>query len=197
MNKIIKVFKYAGFSLLILGVFSLGNHLFKSIAGFRSNQLSLYVVEVSAKSSITKLSNAEFTNANIGTYQFRPTFVQAILLSNSSMAGDVTNGLFMMLLGFTILVVAKKNPLVIEGLTEDRLWQFVGAGTILFFTLKFSSLYFVKQYVLDLTKYRFEYSELNDAPFGIAILALIVVLTVIYELLSYSRKLKQENDLTI
>jgi len=197
MNKIIKVFSYAGFSLLVIGAISIGNHLFKSLKNFNNEKLSFYVVDINANSHTLELSDAQFITANIGTYQLKPTFVQAILLSNNSLAGDVTNALFLMLLGIAILFVVKRKPLAIEGLTEDRLWQFVGAGTILFFALKFSSLYFVKQYVLGLTLYRFEYSGLNDTPIGMMILALVIVLTVIYELLSYSRKLKQENDLTI
>lgn len=197
MNKIIKVFRYAGFSLLVIGIFSVGNHLFKSLNDFKNEKLSFYVVDMNAKSNTIKLPDAEFENANIGIYQFKPTFIQAILLSNNSIASDVANGIFFIVLGLAILFMAQYKPRALEDLKEDKLWQFVGVGTILFFALKFSSLYFVKQYVLDLTLYRFEYSGLNDTPFGMPILALIIVLTVIYELLSYSRKLKQENDLTI
>ncbi|TCD10605.1 hypothetical protein EZ449_09680 [Pedobacter frigidisoli] len=197
MNKIFKVFRYAGISLIIIAITSIVSCLFTAIDNYRDGVIAIKLMESNAKHEIRVLNNAKFTDSHIGVYEFKPTMAQAIILSNDGIGEIGAATLFYLILGLTILIIANKKPSSLENLKQERLWQIVGAGAVLFFILKFLSKFLLDGYIEELTNHLFKYDYSNIGNSNITMLSLIVVFTIIYELLSYSRKLKQENDLTI
>ncbi|WP_431292161.1 hypothetical protein [Pedobacter sp. P26] len=197
MNKILKVFRYAGFSLVFIALVSIISHLFSAYSDYKDGAISFNVVEKNVKPEAKIIGGAKFTNKYVGTYQFKPTFVQAILLSDNAVSNIGAGIVFYLILGVTILIIAYTWPNSIEKLTESTLWQFVCAGGILFMVLKGAVVLLIDKYVLQLTNNQFGIPSFHQESINFSMLSLIAILTIIYELLSYSRKLKQENDLTI
>ncbi|MGM9478451.1 hypothetical protein ACS5PU_18645 [Pedobacter sp. GSP4] len=197
MDNILKVFKYAGLSLVFIALVSISNHLISAVGNYNNGQLAVSLVEQNAAQEVKSINSAKFTNSHIGVYEFKPTFTQAIVLSGKGLGDVGASAAFYLILGVAILIVAYNKPKNFENLTENRLWQFVAAGGILFMALKFVALFLVNGYVADLTGSAFKYRNSDAGDINLGILSLFAILSVIYELLSYSRKLKQENDLTI
>lgn len=197
MNKIFKVFRYAGISLIIIAITSILSCLFTAVGNYKDGMIAIKLMEINAKQDVRMINGAKFTDSHIGVYEFKPTLAQAIVLSSDGIGEIGAATLFYLILGITILTIAYNKPLMLENLTENRLWQIVGGGAILFFALKLLSKFLVDRYIEELTNHVFKYAHDNIGNINITMLSLIVVLTIIYELLSYSRKLKEENDLTI
>lgn len=197
MNKILKVFRYAGFSLVFISLVSIISHLFSAYSDYKDGVISFNVVDKNVKPEAKIIGGAKFTNKYVGTYQFKPTFMQAILLSDNAVSNIGAGIVFYLILGVTIIIIAYTRPNSIEKLTESILWQAVCAGGILFMVLKGVVLLLIDKYVLHLTNNQFGIPRFHQESINFSMLSLIAILTIIYELLSYSRKLKEENDLTI
>ncbi|MNK75463.1 hypothetical protein D3C87_950040 [compost metagenome] len=197
MNKLLKIFRYAGFSLVFIALVSIANHLIIAVSNYNARALSVNLVENDAAAQVKTMGEAKFINSHFGAYQFKPTLIQAVLLSNDGADQVFANAVFYLIIGSIILLIAYKRPKWLENLTENTLWQFVGAGAILFFALKFLFLFLIQGYVEDLTGKAFKYLHNDAGDYNLGGVSLVVILSIIYELLSYSRKLKQENDLTI
>ncbi|WP_316827758.1 hypothetical protein [Pedobacter miscanthi] len=197
MNKILKVFRYAGLSLVFIALVSIVGHLFSAYDDYKDGLISVNVVEKNVKAEPKIVNGAKFTSMYMGTYQFKPTFMQAILLSDNAVSDIGAGIVFYLILGVTILIIAYIRPNSIEKLTESILWQIVFAGGILFLVLKGAVFLLVNKYVLHLTNNQFGIPSFHQKSINFSMLSLVAILTIIYELLSYSRKLKEENDLTI
>jgi len=197
MNKLLKIFRYVGVSLIFIALVSLTDHLSDAVSNYNAGQLSINLVENNAVEQVKIIGKAKFTNSHLGAYSFKPTLKQAVILSDKGIDSVGAYAAFYLIIGSIIIFIAYNKPKQLENLTENRLWQFVGAGAILFFALKFLCFFLVKGYVEDLTDKAFKYQPVAGGHINLDVISLIAILTVIYELLSYSRKLKQENDLTI
>lgn len=197
MNKLLKIFRYAGVSLIFIALVSLADHLSDAVSNYNAGQLSINLIENNAVEQVKIIGKAKFTNSHLGAYSFKPTLKQAVILSDKGIDSVGAYAAFYLIIGSIIIFIAYNKPKQLENLTENRLWQFVGAGAILFFALKFLCFFLVKGYVEDLTDKAFKYQPVAGGHINLDVISLIAILTVIYELLSYSRKLKQENDLTI
>lgn len=196
MNKILKVFRYAGFSLIFIALVSIISHLFSAYSDYKDGSISFNAVDKNEKAEPKIVNGAKFISMHMGTYQFKPTFKQAVLLSDNAvdMGASIV---FYLILGVVILIIAYTSPNSIEKLTERKLWQFVSAAGILFIVLKATVLLSIDKYLLHLTNNQFSIPRIQLESFNFSMLSLIAILVIIYELLSYARKLKQENDLTI
>jgi len=197
MNKILSVFKYAGFSLVFIAIISVANHIISAVSNFNNGLLSISLIENDVRQEVKIVNDAKFINSHLGVYEFKPTLMEAIILSERGIDKIGPNVVFYLILGAAIIVVAYVKPKSVENLTENRLWQLVAAGGILFLSLKFLTKFLIDEYIGNLTHNAFKYYYPADGSFNLNILSLIAILSVIYELLSYSRKLKAENDLTI
>jgi hypothetical protein len=197
MNKILKIFRYAGFSLVFIALISIISHLFSAYTDYQDGTISVNVVEKNVKPETKIVNGAKFTNIYVGTYEFKPTFIQAVILSGNAISNIGASIVFYLILGVAILIIAYTRPNSIENLTESRLWQCVGIGGILFLALKAAVLLLIDKYVLHLTNNQLGIPRFDLGTVNLSLLSLVAILTIIYELLSYSRKLKQENDLTI
>lgn len=197
MNKILSVFKYAGFSLVFIAIISVANHIISAVSNFNNGLLSISLIENDVRQEVKIVNDAKFINSHLGVYEFKPTLMEAIILSERGIDNIGPNVVFYLILGAAIIVVAYVKPKSVENLTENRLWQLVAAGGILFLSLKFLTKFLIDEYIGNLTHNAFKYYYPADGSFNLNILSLIAILSVIYELLSYSRKLKAENDLTI
>lgn len=197
MNNILKVFRFAGLSLIIISIIFISNHLISAIVDYNKGLISVHLVKKNVPKDVQVIDGAMFTNSHIGSYEFKPTLLQSILLSNDGIVDNGSNAVFYLILGSIITMLAYLKPKWLENLTENRLWQFVGAGSVLFFALKFLTKFLVDNCVDDLTHHAFKYYYSNIGDVNLNVMSIVAVLTVVYELLSYSRKLKQENDLTI
>jgi glycerol-3-phosphate acyltransferase PlsY len=197
MNKILKVFRYAGFSMIFIALVSIVGHLFSAYDDYKDGLISVNVVEKNVKSEPKIVSGAKFTSMYMGTYQFKPTFMQSVLLSDNAISNIGASIVFYLILGVVILIIAYTRPSSVEKLTESTLWQFVVAGGVLFMVLKATVFVLVNKYMLHLTNNQFGVSSFHKESINFSMLSLVAILTIIYELLSYSRKLKLENDLTI
>lgn len=197
MAKLIKIFRYSGFCLIFIALTSVANHLIDAVDHYQAGTLSINLVENNVVQEVKTIGKARFTNSHIGSYAFKPTLKQAIILSGAGIDGLGAHAAFYLILGSIILFIAYKRPEWLENLTEVKLWQWVGAGIILFFSLKFLSFWAMKGYVEDLTGKAFKYQPIIAENINLGVISLVAILSVIYELLSYSRSLKQETDLTI
>ncbi|GGG93785.1 hypothetical protein [Pedobacter zeae] len=197
MNKLLKIFRYAGFSLIFIALVSVTDHLIDAVSNYNAGRLSINLIEKNAVQQIKTFGEAKFVNSHLGVYSFKPTLKQAIILSGKGLDSVGAHAAFYLIMGSTIIFIAYTKPKWLENLTENRLWQLVGAGAILFFTLKFLCFFLIKQYIEELTNKAFNYQPMNRENINLGVVSLIALISLIYELLSYSRKLKQENDLTI
>ncbi len=197
MNKLLKIFRYAGFSLIFIAMVTMVDHLISAVSNYNAGALSIDLVENSTVQQVKTLGDAKFTSSHLGAYQFKPTLMQSLILSDNGVDGVGANAAFYLVMGSVIVFIAYNRPKWLESLSENRLWQFVGAGAILFFALKFLCFFLTKQYVEDLTGDAFKYQRAGAENINLGVISLVAILSIIYELLSYSRKLKQENDLTI
>ncbi|RLJ80150.1 hypothetical protein [Pedobacter alluvionis] len=197
MNKLLRIFRYAGFSLIFIGLVSIANHLINAVDNYNAGQLSINLTENSVVQQVKTIGAAKFTNSHFGTYAFKPTLKQAIILSDKGLDGIGAYTAFYLIIGSVILFIAYTRPKWLENITENRLWQLVGIGGILFFALKFLFFFLMKGYVEDLTGKAFTYQTMDAGNINLGVISIIAIFSIIYELLSYSRKLKQENDLTI
>jgi len=123
--------------------------------------------------------------------------MQALILSEDGLGGMGAATLFYLMVGGVTLTLNYKKPEIFETITETRLWQSVAIGAMIFFALKFLSMFLINQYVSELSGHDFKYFLDTNLSFNFTLLSLFAVLAIIYDLLSYSRKLKEENDLTI
>jgi len=199
MSRILQLSRYAGISLILISIIIGTIHTLDAVDHYRDGVLSVTMRENGPTQPSKTLASAKFTPSRVGSYQFKPTLTQSLILSGQGLNEIGTTIVFCLLTGTFILLMTYTKPHLVEGLTETRIWQFVGAAVILFFSLRFLSLYLIDGYVASLTNNAFKYRTLDAGrgPVSIEMLSLVVIITIIYELLSYSRKLKQENDLTI
>ncbi|WP_231423928.1 MULTISPECIES: hypothetical protein [Pedobacter] len=196
-DKTFKISKQAGISLIIIALTTIISGLFTAYGNYRDGSIAVKLMEVNAKQKTKVVGVGKFTNSNVGVYEFKPTMAQAIILSESGLSGMGAATLFYLMLGGAILTLSYKNLGMLENITETRLWQAVALGGILFFALKFLSKFLINNYVSKLVGHEFKYFQDTTLALNFTILSLIAVLAIIYDLLSYSRKLKEENDLTI
>jgi len=192
-----KISKQAGISLIIIALTTIISGLFTVYGNYRDGTIAVKLTEVNAKQETKVVGVGKFTNTNIGVYEFKPTLVQAIILSESGIGGMGAATLFYLMLGGAILTLNYKKSKMLQNITETRLWQAVAVGGMLFFVLKFLSTFLVNNYVSKLIGHQFKYFHDTTLSLNFTMLSLIAVLAIIYDLLSYSRKLKEENDLTI
>ena len=192
-----KISKQAGISLIIIALTTIISGLFTVYGNYRDGSIAVKLMEVDTKQETKVVGVGKFTNSNIGVYEFKPTLLQAIILSESGIGGMGAATLFYLMLGGAILTLNYKKSEMLENITETRLWQAVAVGGMLFFALKFLSTFLVNNYVGKFIGHEFKYFHDNTLSLNFTMLSLIAVLAIIYDLLSYSRKLKEENDLTI
>ena len=197
MNKLLRIFRYAGFSLIFIALVSIVSHLISAVGNYNAGQISINLTENNVAQQVKTIGAAKFTNSHFGTYAFKPTLKQAIILSDKGLDGIGAYAAFYLIIGSVILFLAYTRPKWLEDLTENRLWQLVGAGGILFFALKFLCFFLMKGYVEDLIGKAFTYQPMDAGNINLGVISIIAIFSIIYELLSYSRNLKQENDLTI
>ncbi|MBE5321720.1 hypothetical protein IM793_21345 [Pedobacter sp. MR2016-19] len=151
MNKLLRIFRYAGFSLIFIALVSIANRLINAVDNYNAGQLSINLTENNVAQQVKTIGAAKFTNSHFGTYTFKPTLKQAIILSDKELDGIGAYAAFYLIIGSVILFIAYTRPKWLEDLTENRLWQLVGTGGILFFALKFLFFFLMKGYVEDLT----------------------------------------------
>ncbi|QPH39516.1 hypothetical protein [Pedobacter endophyticus] len=199
MNRILQLSSYAGISLILISVIIGTIHTLDAVDNYRDGMLSVTMRANGPTQPSKLLATAKFTPSQFGSYQFKPTLAQSLILSGQGLNETGTTIVFCLLTGTFILFMTNTRPHLVEGLTETRIWQIVGAAVILFFSLRFLSLNLIDGYVASLTNNAFEYRTLDAGrgQINIEMLSLVVIITIIYELLNYSRKLKHENDLTI
>jgi len=192
-----KISRQAGISLIFIAITSIVSGIFTAVGNYRDGSIAIKLTEPQAKKEIKIIGTGKFTNSNIGVYEFKPTLMQALILSEDGLGGMGAATLFYLMLGGVTLTLNYKKPEIFEKITETRLWQGVAIGGMIFFALKFLSMFLINQYVNKLSGHDFKYFLDTNLSFNFTLLSLFAVLAIIYDLLSYSRKLKEENDLTI
>lgn len=192
-----KISRQAGISLILIAITSIVSGIFTAVGNYRDGSIAIKLAEPYAKKEVKIIGAGKFTNSNIGLYEFKPTLMQALILSEDGLGGMGAATLFYLMVGGVTLTLNYKKPEIFETITETRLWQSVAIGAMIFFALKFLSMFLINQYVSKLSGHDFKYFLDTNLSFNFTLLSLFAVLAIIYDLLSYSRKLKEENDLTI
>lgn len=196
-NSIIRIFKYSGFSLIFIALLFLALHFVSAAGAYRDGVLQIKVKEKDAMQNVKIINGLKFRSSNIGILEIKPNLIQSIVLSDKEFKDNGASVIFYLILGVVISLIAKFKPVIVENLTESKLWKMVGVGGIAFIGLKFLMAILADHYVEKLAGTTFKYYYSDADSINLNVVFLIMVISVVYELLSYSRKLKQENDLTI
>jgi len=197
MDRILKIFMYAGRACLLLAFLTIVSGLVRTCIDDNEAKIAINVMEKNPERIVRHIDGAIFTDLHIGRYEFKPTFIQMFILSNDSGSNRWSLVSFCIILGGTILFLVRRKPATLAKLSEEGLGKFVFISLALYLVLKALFMVAIDRYILSLTNYRFGAPKIESFDIEITILILIVIERVISSLLSYSKKLKEENDLTI
>lgn len=195
MNTFTLVLRNSAYTLIAFCIISILAHFVYAFIDYKNKELSFYVKKKSTVKT-EDFKGLKFTNNQTGKLEIKPTIIQAVLLENRIFKDGGSTMLFYLISCFGILKIIKRGSITFESLTEKTIAKFIWAGAGLFFVLKLSSAWFLDKYINNLTMGGFEHYDNSNSFFSLWYLA-IVVFNAVYGLIQYTRKLKQENDLTI
>lgn len=197
MDRNLKIIKYAGFGLIIIGLSAILSCLFTAWQNYKEGNISIQMIELNNTVQVKEINAGKFTSLHVGAYEFKPTFIQSIILSDDGLRVIGATTVFYLLLSIFILLIVYKRPKWISRLTEEILWKFVVISAFFFAGFKFLEFYLISEYVASFTGNKLSVYHFSSGSSTVTIVSMMLLFTIIYELFSYSRQLKQENDLTI
>ncbi|MGN7990193.1 hypothetical protein ACTJKC_22825 [Pedobacter sp. 22226] len=196
MSNTVKILKGCAYSLIFYAVVSAISHIVYAVIDYNKGTLS-FNVSRTLPDVTRKVNGFTFTGREIGVINMKPSLSQAIVLENGAFSDGGASMVFYLLLGTAIMLVLKFKTINIYAIDEWLIYQLLVAVMFLFFAVTIGEKYIMDNYVETLTNGAFKYhDDLNgfSSLFG---MGLIILTNTAYRFIVYTRKLKQENDLTI
>lgn len=195
MNTLTLTIRNFAITLIALCVITIVLHFVYAFIDYNNQSLS-FLVKKTAKVQDENFNGLKFRNKQIGELEIKPTIIQAIILEDG-MFNDGGATMFFYLISCLIVLKTIKNKVItLESLTEKNIAKIVWVAAGLFFALYFLIRILLNEYVDTLTMGQFKHDDNLRAYLGFAVLG-FVIFNAIYGLIGYTKKLKQENDLTI
>lgn len=170
-------------------------HLVCAFIDYNNGTLSFLVKKI-PDAQIENFNGLKFKSKQIGEIEIKPTKMQAVVLENAVYKDGGATMLFYLILCIGVLKMIKKRNITLEHLTEKNIAKVIWVVAGLFFGLKLISGILLSEYVDSLTMGQFKHYDNLQGFFGFSVLG-IMIFNAVYSLIEYSKKLKQENDLTI
>ncbi|TCD26256.1 hypothetical protein EZ456_14690 [Pedobacter psychrodurus] len=195
MSNTVKILRNSAYSLIAYALISALTHFVYAAIDYSRGILSINVVR-HLKASKVNVNGFDFTNSEIGVIQIKPSFIESVILENQMFNDGGSSVVFYLTLGGAILLAINFKLINIYKLEEQNVYQLLLIVVFLFFAISLTGMALMDNYVGNLTNGAFKHDHThgfsNLYPMG-----LIVIASVTYQFVVYTRKLKQENDLTI
>lgn len=195
MSNTVKILKNIAYGLIFYALVSTLTHCVYAIIDYNKGILMVNVAKQLPSNPI-KAGGFNFTNREIGTIEMKPTLAQSMILGNEVFGDGGAGVVFYLTLGGAILLAIKFKLVDIYKLEERNVYQLLVIVVFLFFAISLTGMALMDNYVSNLTSGAFKHDHThgfsNLYPMG-----LIVIASATYQFIVYTRKLKQENDLTI
>ena len=195
MSNTIKILRNSAYSLIAYALISAVTHFVYAAIDYNKGVLNINVAR-HLQARKVNVRGFDFTNSEIGMIQIKPNFTESIILENKMFSDGGASVVFYLVLGAAILLAIKFKLINISKLEERNIYQLLVIVAFLFFAINIAGMALMDNYVYNLTDGAFKHDHShgfsNLYPMG-----LIVIATATYQFVVYTRKLKQENDLTI
>jgi hypothetical protein len=195
MSSTIKILRNSAYSLIAYALISAITHFVYATIDYNEGILNINVARHLPANKI-KVNGFNFTNSEIGVIQIKPSLIESIILENQMFNDGGTSIVFYLTLGGVILLAIKFKLINIYKLEEQNVYQLLVIVVFLFLAISLTGMELMDNYVGNLTGGAFK----HDHTYGFSTLypmGLIIIASAIYQFVVYTRKLKQENDLTI
>ncbi|WP_343524239.1 hypothetical protein [Pedobacter sp.] len=195
MNRVTQIIKNSAFSLIVLCTLSIIARLIFSFIDYNNGSISFTVKRVGGVTEEI-INGIHFTTVGIGKIEIKPTFVQSFVLNEHIYKDGGATMLFYLISGFTMLWWIKHREIKLEDITEKKIAKLLWIGFTFFIVPKILFKIFLDHYVANLTNNKFDYYD-NSSLFDNCIYLAIILFNVVYGFIEYTKKLKQDVDLTI
>jgi hypothetical protein len=196
MSNTVKILRNIAYSLIVYAVVSGLMHCVYAIIDYNKGILIVNVAKQLPANPI-KAGGFNFTNREIGAIEIKPTLAQSMVLENEVFGDGGAGVVFYMTIGFAILLAIKFKLINIHRVEEQNIYQILVVGMFLFFAISIASMALMDNYVGKLTNGTFKHYDSTRGFSSLYAMGLIVLASATYQFIVYTRKLKQENDLTI
>jgi flagellar biosynthesis protein FliQ len=195
MNTFTLSLRNSAIILIAFCIISVVVHLVFAFMDYNNEALS-FLVKKTPDAQIENFNGLKFKSKQVGEIEIKPTKMQSVILENGIYKDGGATMLFYLISCFGVLKMIKKGNITLESLTEKNIAKILWIVAGLFFLLKFLSRMLLNEYVDRLTTGQFNHYDNLQGFFGFAVPG-IIIFNAVYSLIEYSKKLKQENDLTI
>jgi hypothetical protein len=195
MNTLTLTIRNSAITLIALCIITVVVHFVYAFIDYNNQSLS-FLVKKTAKVQDENFNGLKFKNKQIGELEIKPTIIQAIILEDGMFNDGGATMFFYLISSLIVLKKIKNKVITLESLTEKNIVKIVWVAAGLFFALYFLIRILLNEYVDTLTMGQFKHDDNLRAFPGFAVLG-FVIFNAIYGLIGYTKKLKQENDLTI
>jgi hypothetical protein len=196
MSNSVKILRNIAYSLIVYALVSALTHCVYAIIDYNKGILMVNVARELPGVPI-KAGGFNFTNREIGTIEVKPTLAQSMILENEVFGDGGAGVVFYLAIGLVILLVIKFKPINIYRIEEQNIYQMLVVVMFLFFAISVASIALMNNYVGELTNGVFKHYDGTRGFSSLYAMGLIVLANAIYQFIVYTRKLKEENDLTI
>jgi len=196
MNNTAKILRNIAYSLIFYALISALMHSVYAIIDYNKGVLNVSVAKQLPTSKIDT-GGFNFTGKAVGEIEIKPTFPQSIVLENEVFRDGGAGVVFYLLLGFSILLAIRFRLININSLDEGNVYQILVLVVFLFFGASIAGKMLMDHYVGALTKQVYTHYDSAHGFSSLYMMGLIVLANAAFQFIVYTRKLKQENDLTI
>ncbi|MCX2574819.1 hypothetical protein [Pedobacter sandarakinus] len=195
MNTVSQMIRNSAYSLIIVIVISLSLRLIFSVIDYNKGSINVTVKKTSGPTEEV-IDGMHFKTIGSGEIQLKPTFLQSFILSGHINKDGGATMVFYLLSSLAIIWSMKGKEIKLEGITKKKVAKLFYIGLALFILPKLLFNFLLDQYVAQLTHNKFDYYD-NATFFDDGFYLAIIIFNVVYGIIEYAKKLKQENDLTI
>jgi len=195
MSNTIKILRNSAYSLIFYALASVFAHFIYAVIDFNKGSLTINVVR-NAPVSKQNIKGFNFTNSGVGKIQLRPSVKQSLALENQIFDDGGAGVVFFLTLGSAILLAIRFGLINMDRLEEQNIYQLLVIVMFLFLAISIGGITVMDEYVGNLTGGSFKHDHTHGFS-SLYSMGLIVLANATYQFIVYTRKLKQENDLTI
>ncbi|MDQ0640434.1 putative membrane protein [Pedobacter sp. W3I1] len=195
MSNTVKILRNIAYSLIVYALVSALTHCIYAIIDYNKGILNINVAR-HLPASMVNVRGFHFTNSEIGVIQIKPSLIESIILENQMFNDGGGSVVFYLTLAAAILLAIKFKLINIYKLEEQNVYQLLVIVVFLFFAISLTGMALMDNYVGNLTGGAFKHDHTHGFS-SLYPMGLIVIASVAFQFVEYTRRIKQENDLTI
>ncbi|WP_025142949.1 hypothetical protein [Pedobacter jeongneungensis] len=196
MSNTVKILKGCAYSLIFYAIASGFSHVVYAVMDYNKGNLSFNVSRELAPVT-NKINGFDFTKREIGVISIKPSLTQAIVLENGVFEDGGASLVFYLVLGTAIMLFVKFKQIDVYAIDEWNVYQLLTIVLFLFAAVSIAGKELMDNYIKTLTNGAFKSYRGLYGFSSLYVLGLIMLANIAYQFIVYTRKLKQENDLTI